>query len=57
MKMWSGKDLKNWKRKKKKVMKENNFGIVGAIGGLVVVALDFTLNGNFYSVLVGTLAS
>lgn len=57
MKMWSGKDLKNWKRKKKKVMKENNYGIVGAIGGLVVVALDFTLNGNFYSVLVGTLAS
>lgn len=56
MKMWSEKDLKNWKRKKK-VMKENNYGIVVAIGGLVVVALDFTLNGNFYSVLVGTLAS
>lgn len=57
MKMWSEKDLKNWKRKKKKVMKENNYGIVVAIGGLVVAALDFTLNGNFYSVLVGTLAS
>lgn len=56
MKMWSEKDLKNWKRKKK-VMKENNYGIVVAIGGLVVVALDFTLNGNSYSVLVGTLAS